>query len=180
MNTVYCLIFDMKKFHCFTSLSWFLKKLLRLPTFTSFHSIHVQKFAKNFHVCEVIYEKCETFLPQTISNIRYTTNSLSIPPVLQLYHCKIVKHIFDIDSDNDIVTWWIHSYHILYGKTFEGKLLWQCFNYLLKFCSVSTLYATGSTKTLHVCLHLPVLQEIPLWNIKPEKNSLVLVLVTFV
>ena len=80
------------------------KKLLRLPTFTSFHSIHVQKFAKNFRGCEVIYEKCETFLPQTISDIWYTTNSLSIPSVLQLYHCKIVKHIFDSDSDNDVVT----------------------------------------------------------------------------
>ena len=51
-------------FHVFTFIP---KKLSWLPVFTSFHSIHVQKLAKKFHGCEVIHEKCETFLSQIIN-----------------------------------------------------------------------------------------------------------------
>ena len=45
LDTVYCLSFVMKNFCCFTSLPSFHKRCSWLPALTSFHSVHMQKFA---------------------------------------------------------------------------------------------------------------------------------------
>ena len=61
------------------------KKSSWLPAFTSFHSIHMQKFTKIFCGCEVIHKKRESFLPQMISNIQYQLATASMPLLMQ-YH----------------------------------------------------------------------------------------------
>ena len=67
--TEHCLSFVVKNFHCFTSLPLFPKKRLQLPAITSIHSIHMQKFAKNFHGYKAIHEKCKSFF--TVKNKQY-------------------------------------------------------------------------------------------------------------
>ena len=61
-------------------------RLLRLPAFTSFHSIHMQKSPKNFCSCKVICKKCETFSLQIIRNIWYGISCMMI-----LWMCMIAK-----------------------------------------------------------------------------------------
>ena len=69
--TICCLLFTVKKFCCFTSSSSFPKKASQLPAFMSCVNSLLQKFARKFHGCKVICEKCETFSLQIISNIHY-------------------------------------------------------------------------------------------------------------
>ena len=45
-NTIYCLLYVVKNFHCFMSLPSFPTNHFWLLAITSFHSIHVQTFAK--------------------------------------------------------------------------------------------------------------------------------------
>ena len=47
------------------------QKSFTVTSFTSFHSIHMQKFAKKVYDCKVICKKRETSLPQIISNIHH-------------------------------------------------------------------------------------------------------------
>ena len=50
LGHIYCLLFVVKNLRCSTSLPSFLKKHSWLPAFVSFHSIHMQKFARMFAV----------------------------------------------------------------------------------------------------------------------------------
>ena len=72
-DTVYCLLFKMKKFRRCMSLPSFQEKRSWLPAYTSFHmhSIHVQKFAKSFHNFRAILKKREKF---TANNKQYTVS----------------------------------------------------------------------------------------------------------
>ena len=64
-DTVYCLLFKMKKFRCCMSLPSFQEKRSWLPAYISFHSIHVQKFAKSFRNFEAILKNTKVFTANT-------------------------------------------------------------------------------------------------------------------
>ena len=59
-------------FHIFT---FILEKILWLPTFTSFHSIHMQKFTKKLSQLQSNLQKRETFKSWIISSVRYVVKS---------------------------------------------------------------------------------------------------------
>ena len=58
-DTVYCLLFMVKNVRCFMSSPSF-PQILRLPIFTSFHSIHVQ----------IIYQKTFTVVKKSTENMK--------------------------------------------------------------------------------------------------------------